>query len=140
MHLRRVNIGSRCPRADSLEAKAKLAYDKREQGSTDRELTGDIPRLGLKKGDRLEPHQGCQDIGGEGFDLSKEFPLRVLFWRKSDETRTRHRLPLMDSSIGISIDTFMIDSLHTLYLGVAATFVSFALRRLIIVDAFRVGA
>ena len=125
-------------RADYDKVKALLAYDKRSGGPAGRALQADLPHLGLRKGDRLEPHSGVQNIG-EGFDSAVVFPFRTLFWRRSQETWTRHRLPLLDPALGITIDSLMIDSLHTLYLGPTQVWVAFALWRLTRVDAFDVG-
>ena len=100
-------------------------------------LIVDIPRLSLRQGDRLEPHRGLQDTWL--FDSIDTFPCAVLFWRPSHETRARHRLPRFDPSVGITVDTLMVDKLHTLYLGPAQTWSCHALWRLILVDAFNVG-
>ncbi len=55
-------------------------------------MVADIPTLGLKAGDRLEPSDLLWDVAS--FEASEAFPARVLFWRVQAETLTRHRNPL----------------------------------------------
>lgn len=102
-----------------------LKYDKKPQGPRGRALQSDVPELGLRKNDRLEPHSGLLDIAA--FDRIHEFPARVLFWRRSSETRTRHRNVLLDKGLGVSVQSLAVDSLHALNLGVFMVFVSKAL-------------
>lgn len=108
-------------------------------GGAGRSLLQDIPELGLLRHDRLEPHSGLEDVAA--FDKLSAFPARVLFWRRAEETRARHRNPLWEPALGVSVcDSLMIDTLHTLYLGPAQVWVVHALWRIILVDAFRIGA
>jgi hypothetical protein len=94
----------------------------------------DFPELGLLKHDRLEPNALLEDVAA--FDSISEFPAKVLFWRQSLETRARHRNPLWDASLGITLDSLMIDKLHTLYLGPVSSFCCHALWQHILADAF----
>lgn len=95
--------------------------------------------LSLLKGDRLEPHPGMHNV--EDFDLITVFPARVLFWRKSSETRARRRNPLiMSPELGLTVDTLMVDMLHTMNLGPAQFWCAHVIWRLISVDAYKTGA
>ena len=104
--------------------KAALYYDRRDAGSRGRALMYDLPDLELQRGDRLEPPQGLVGVGD--FELAAEFPLPVVFWRRSAETGTRHRNPLLDPTLGISFLLFMVGTVHTLALGVYRNFVHHA--------------
>jgi hypothetical protein len=73
------------------------------------------PSFTIEKNDRIEPHRSMNDH--TKFFLFQHFPVKVLFWRRSLETAYRHRNPLLDASIGITIDLFSIDTLHTWNLG-----------------------
>ena len=96
----------------------KLRYDRRQSGSRGRSLEHPIPALGLLRDDRLEPCLDLPDVGKfEEVDLSTI--KYIIFWRPSRETMTRHRNPLFNAEIGITVwRTLTPDSLHTLYLGV----------------------
>ena len=103
----------------------KLAYEKGSVGPRGRYLTEEICDLictccgmPIRVNDRLEPHPLMLDH--MELDACRVFPLRILFWRRSSESSTRHRNPLMDTGvgdIGVTIDLFSLDTLHTLYLG-----------------------
>jgi hypothetical protein len=119
--------------------KASLVYDKRKRGgSFGRSITIEFPELGLEKGDRLEPSARLLDVSL--FDRIDQFPCTVLFWRVSHESRTRHRNPLFDEAVGVTIDTLMVDKLHTLHLGPAQAWCLHTLWRLILADAFATNA
>ena len=97
----------------------KLHFDKRDDGSHGRALLppGFEP-LGLRAGDRIEPHRGMQDV--MEFDALTAFdpPVRVLFWRPSRNTICTHRCPLLDATLGITpTRSICVDLLHSLYLG-----------------------
>eukprot|EP00969_Alexandrium_andersonii_P124469 5500850-Alexandrium_andersonii.AAC.1 len=56
------------------------------------------------------------------------FPIWVCFWRRKRESSTRHRCPLIDSALGIFVEsTVCVDTLHTCALGVTKTFLHTAL-------------
>ena len=74
-----------------------------------------FPELGLLAGDRLEPSALMPDV--VGFDHMVP-PFRATFWRKDNETSTRHRNPLFDREIHVLHTTVQVDWLHTLALGV----------------------
>ena len=79
-------------------------------------LTIDMPVYGLVKGDRLEPSIALFDV--MAFDSLDQFPHPVTFWRVSRETNAKHRNPIFDETIGVSVeDTLTVDSLHAVFLG-----------------------
>ena len=93
-----------------------LRYDKRSSGSRGRAVVMDVPALGLKANDRLEPSTELADIG-----LFEEAhcPINLIFWRVSEETAARHRNPMFANAIGLSPNRCLtVDLLHALYLGV----------------------
>jgi hypothetical protein len=94
-----------------------LRYDKRQNGAHGRALGGPVIELGLKIGDRLEPGLDLQDISG--IDKHAVFPLRVVFWRCSMETSTRHRNPLFMPQYGLDpAESLTVDNLHANNLGI----------------------
>ena len=116
--------------------RASLDFDKRKDGARGRALTVAIPELGLKKGDRIEPHAGLCNVAD--FD-SLVLPKRVLFWRRSCESMTRRRNPLVSPETGILPSScFVVDSLHALSLGAYKMYLSLLFHRLFAVDAFKV--
>jgi hypothetical protein len=79
-------------------------------------LARDVPEHGLLADDRLEPSSGCPDVGA--FE-SLSVPVDVVFWRRDDDSITRHRNPIFREHLGITAEVSMtIDTLHALYLGV----------------------
>ena len=60
----------------------------------------DYAFLGLEKGDRLEPHAALTNI--EDFERISEFPVRVSFWRATEEQMAHHRNPLFNPNNGIT--------------------------------------
>ena len=66
------------------------------------------------------------------------FPIIVTFWRRSNETRVRHRCPLFDTALGITLVTIAIDSLHCMNLGVCKEYCMHLIWELILVNAFGV--
>jgi hypothetical protein len=114
--------------------KARLHYNRKKGGGSGRCLFVDIAELGLDMNDRLEPHSGLPDVAL--FDSITEFPCRVLFWRSTFETRCRHRNPMFGADIGVTINTLMVDKLHTLHLGPAQFWASHCLWELIKTDAW----
>ena len=84
---------------------ALLVFDKRDDGARGRALSRGIDRLGLKAWDRLEPSDSCPDVGAS--ERSSTFPVQCVFWRRSLETRARHRNPLFAVAIGRAGDILM---------------------------------
>lgn len=117
--------------------KAALAYDRRKEGGRGRCLTTDLPSVGLKAGDRLEPSRSLMDVG-EFESLRAPFPT-VVFWRRAAETRMRHRNPIFSQTIGVSIDNIAIDLLHTIYLGVCLDFGARCVWACFGADIYRIG-
>ena len=91
----------------------------------------------MLKNDRLEPNQPLHDVG-KFEDLRPNPTVKVLFWRMSKETRTRHRNPLFDPALGITHRLFNDDKLHYVYLGVCGFFVQTALWLLLTANVFNV--
>ena len=116
-----------------------LQYDKRkrEPASFGRRLTADIYGTPLRAGDRLEPSPSLRDVGA--FEDVQPGTC-VTFWRPSSVTRTHHRNPIFDESIGVTLDTMTIDTLHTLNLGPLHDFTMHATWELVICDAWNTGA
>ena len=119
--------------------RAALQYDRRKKGSRGRALIVDLPRLGLRRGDRLEPGPDLVDVAL--FDSLEPGPAcNVTFWRRSLETMVRRRNPLFSEETGITPDkVFMPDWLHDLALGVDKWFVVTVYHRLVGVNAFAVN-
>ena len=101
--------------AEHSMLRATLFYDKRKNGIRGRCLRSDLELLRLQKGDRLEPSAECPDIGA-GFDSMQRFPVTLTFWRKRAQTWVLHRNPLFRGT-GIGVRLFMVNSLHTINLG-----------------------
>jgi hypothetical protein len=53
-----------------------LKYDKRRVGSYGRALVCDVPRFGLRKGDRLEPTASIPDVGN--VDVRSDFYIGIV--------------------------------------------------------------
>ena len=123
--------------------KAALVFDKSTDGggrkidARGRALVIDFPSLGLKAGDRLEPHPGMMDIAD--FDRLPVGSL-ALFWRRSSETGVRRRNPLFDEETGIvPSKVFYPDWLHDQALGVDKWYIVTLFHRLVSVNAFGVS-
>ena len=118
---------------------AALRYDRKTAGSRGRALQLDIPELGLRKGDRLQPGGDVWDVGQ--IDIyNPQSACRLLFWRRSAETHVRQRNPLFSEEAGIVPErVLVVDLLHTLSFGVYKYFISVLWHTLIQHDAFKVG-
>jgi len=116
------------------EVRAALKYLNQKPGGG-RVLQEDLPHLDLLRGDRLEPHPGLPDVAL--FDVVDSYPCRTLFWRAAADTRTRHRNPMWDPTIGVTTDRLMVDTLHTIYLGVCQVWIVFCLNKLINADVYQ---
>jgi hypothetical protein len=115
-----------------------LYYDRRKIGSRGRCLLVDLPELGLQKDDRLEPSLAIPFPSQ--FDLHDRWPVVAVIWRTSAEKWAKHRNPLLDSALGITLDVICVDNLHTMALGIYKNFVTFALWACIKHDVYEVGA
>ena len=133
------NITHRC----DLLVRNTLYYDKRKQGSKGRALRRALIQFGLQKGDRLEPSRHMPDVAMyDDFDFENpsNFPLRVIFWRRGNETLTRKRCPLFSADLFTSPSTTVaLDMLHGFYLGVLAKWLGFALWEISLEDVFGFG-
>lgn len=117
-----------------------LFYDRRQHGNRGRCLTRDYAPLGLRTGDRLEPCEALPDIGT--FESLEGFPIAgIVFWRRSNETRVRHRCPLLDDvARGLTILRCQIDIMHTIWLGVAQDWIACVLWMLLLGNCFGLNA
>ena len=116
----------------------RLTFDRSERGNQGLVLSADVPSAGLKAGDRLEPSVALRDV--HKFGSLTDFPVDVIFWRCCLETRARHRNPLLCEELGITMQTFLVDVLHALFLGVIKEFCMQLAWELIECDAWGVGA
>ena len=116
----------------------RLEFDKRKDGNRGRCLDSDIPALGLKKGDRLEPTPSIPS--SDFFDTLRPGPgetLTATFWRRKRETRTRHRNPLFTAGTYLSPSRSLAsDWLHCLSLGVFGYWINFVVWALVDCDAY----
>ena len=64
-------------------------------------MLNDFVSLGLEKGDRLEPCESLRDVSL--LESAEQFLLRLVFWRRARETRTRHSNPLLFGVPGVFI-------------------------------------
>lgn len=99
-----------------------------------RALASAIPELRLRRGDRLEPCHSLPDV--HMIDTAK-LPVLALFWRAGQHPTTHHRHPVLNETLGIGIDTFSIDVLHTLHLGVFQFWIGRVLWVFFEADVFR---
>ena len=128
---RRVVVSSVAERDALLAA---LFYDKRSDGASGRCLRAAIPAFGLEAGDRLEPSDGLPDVSA--LDTAADFPLQLVFWRRSEETASRHRNPIFDGPAGVTVELLSVDTLHTLNLGVMKHYFKHLFWELVAVDAW----
>ena len=112
-----------------------LMPDTRKEVTLGRSLTRAWPKLGLKKGDRVEPSLGLLDWQ----TLDKRKPASIRFWRRSKETSVRHRNPFFDDMLGTSLDqVYSADTMHSWCLGIQQQFVSACLWKVIEGNVFTV--
>jgi hypothetical protein len=123
--------------AEHVSVKTALFHDRRKAGSRGRALDRDLPLLGLKQGDRLEPRPGLRDVS---LFEALQLPADIVFWRPSAESTVHHRNPLFSASLGVGYDCLIIDILHCLHLGVLQRYVSFCWWSLVMSNAFKVRA
>ena len=98
----------------------RLRPDKRDNGARGLALVSDPPPLAcgvvLHADDRLEPSEGFLD-----YALAPEAtpPFMVTFWRRSEESLSRHRNPLVWEATELTTKhSITTDTLHCFYLGV----------------------
>ena len=116
-----------------------LFYDKRKDGSKGMALRfhPDLAGMGLQTGWRLEPSDFLADIGE--FGKISVFQFSVMFWAVGEDSLTRHRNPLIRRSLGVSILSLTVDTLHTLYLGVMNSFCMFVIWRCLLANVWSTG-
>lgn len=111
----------------------KLEYDFRSGGSHGRSLIEDMHDLGLKKHDRVEPCSSLRNIAE--FEKLRT-PCRILFWRPKARSVATRRCPMFCPEAGVSVETCMVDAMHTLHLGVYKDTSRSAVWCLILGDAY----
>ena len=113
-------------RRDHMRIRSSLWSDR---GKKARGLALKVDVLGLLTHDRLEPHQDCANVWDfENLDI----PCTTHWWRVSAETGTHHRNPLLDATIGVTMESCMcIDFLHCVALGVMQDFAPALIHELI---------
>lgn len=116
-----------------------LWFDKRstKKSGLGLSLKHPCPTLGLRQGDRVEPCDALPHV--RDLFVVSTFPITILIWRRTNETRIRHRNPLMSADLGIGVRTLSMDYLHALNLGVLKSFSARAVWELILSDAFETG-
>ena len=110
-----------------------LFFDKSDKGSHGRALLADIPTLGLRKGDRLEPTRGTPNVAV--LDPAAA-PISATFWRPSCETAYRHRCPLFSRETTLSPENLGVDWLHTISLGIAQAWLAYLVWDLLLANVF----
>ena len=106
-----------------LSVRSALGLDGRPRSGKGKFIRRDLPALGLRTGDRLEPSEAVPDYAI--LDTLKALPaegLTLTFWRGSQLVPIRHRNPLFSRFLGISPSSMLGDVLHALYLGVFQVF------------------
>ena len=133
-------------RATLSRVRAALWFDRRKKGSKTlpvmegRGLRVDV-KVGdqtLKAGDRLEPSNHTLDTHTFGLG-TLVFPIIAIFWRIRNETFATHRNPLFTIP-GFSVNRFVPDILHCVYLGVAQSWLGAAIWSLFKSDVWKLGS
>ena len=124
--------------AEYTAVRQALWNDLRPKGNRGRRLDKDLPELGLRKGDRLEPSPELSDTAA--FDKLRPLHgerLLVTFWRTSEETSVKHACPLFAPETGLSpARSIAVDWLHCLSLGIWLNYISVVIYGVIDGDAF----
>ena len=124
-------------RRQFVKVRAVLENVRTDGGGRGRCIPIDFPELGLVRGDRLEPTPDMPDVAA--FDLL-EPPVKALFWRRSNETLVRHRVPLFSDETGISVPSCLVpDWMHGLSLGLIQDFLRWLLSSSFEHDVYLVG-
>ena len=97
-------------------------------------INSTVPKL--LKGDRITPSAERPDT--HAIDTIEEpwRPFILIFWRKSEQVVIHHRNPLISHHLSIGYQTFSIDVLHCLHLGVFLVWSTRALHLLFAADVF----
>ena len=94
--------------------------------------------MGLQPGWRLEPSDWLPDVGE--FQNISIFPSPVIFWAVGEESLSRHQNPLIRRSLGVSLLSLTVDTLHALYLGIMNSFCMFVIWRCLLDNVWSTGA
>ena len=135
----RAEVDVRIPDRETLERIAGyLVYDKAKGGGQGRCMSADFEGCvpPLVKGDRLVPQPGLMDVAD--FRLLPT-PTTITFWRVSRTSLTKHRNPLFDARLGITVQSLMLDTLHILHLGVFKVYCCHALWTMVANDVWECG-
>eukprot|EP00959_Pyramimonas_sp_CCMP1952_P467966 9492458-Pyramimonas_sp.AAC.1 len=107
-----------------------LKFQSKSKKVNGRALQCRVPRFPqLRPQDRLDPSPGCLDTGQ--FEEAT-LPFEACFWRRHFDQKgacldpVSRRVPIFCEAVGITPQSsLMIDTLHTLYLGVFQRYVAF---------------
>jgi hypothetical protein len=109
-----------------------LVYDKRADTSAPHGRAMVVDCLGLRKGDRVEPSLELPDVSKLD---TVQCPIKVTFWRSSEQAGVKHRNPLFSTLTGIQPDSAIcIDWLHSCSLGIFKDFLGSFICQLFHVD------
>ena len=86
-------------------------------GERGAELGADLPEYGGKLGDLLVPSMALPDLDVRRVQDIRVFPVEVKFWRRANQTVATRCNPFLGAEVGITLESFRIDTLHTLHLG-----------------------
>ena len=82
----------------------------------------DIPELNLRTDDRLEPCRELPNVGSFD-DLVPRLPVRVTFWRQSEQTIAKNGNAMFSKTLGVTLQqTVTVGILHTLHSGICAEY------------------
>ena len=94
--------------------------------------------MGLEVGDRVEPSVSLHDWATiykyEGLPAGG---VRILFWRRRNNTICLHRNPIFDRGLGVEPSTMVVDSMHCEYLGVFQQIGAYALRAMTVSNVWK---
>ena len=65
--------------------------------------------------------------------------IEVRFWRQSQCKRVKHRNPIFDAALGVTVQSLLLDILHAWLLGLVKDFVIHAIWELVLGDAYHVS-
>lgn len=107
-----------------VQIRAALGSFLEIDGPRGRALLVSLPVFGLHLKDRLEPTHDLPDVYAiDDWTSASYTPRTLLFWRRSAETLTRHRSPLWDHRIGLTLESCLAkDFLHIFSKGIYQMF------------------
>ncbi len=69
-----------------------------------------------------------------------ELPIDAVFWRTSRGSVRKHRNPIFDPAVGVTLESLVVDMLHCIFLGILQRFISFAWWSMVERNALQVSA